>query len=211
MIDNVKKQYQDAYIMHGNSLEAVFIPKGRQLERFSSLLTYVKKEPFSILDYGCGLGQMADYIKEKFPQADYSGVDIVEEFILENKSKYDFGKFEIISDCYDVKDNYDVIAAAGVFNLLYVNDKAQHQKIIYDNLRHLFSKTNDLLSVNFMTDQVDFIQEGAFHQNISELYDFAKKNLTKRVAIDESYMPYEFTFHFFKDQTILRPDNIYNS
>ena len=209
MIDNVKKQYQDAYIKHGNSLEAVFIPKGRQLERFSSLLTYVKKESFSILDYGCGLGQMADYVKQKFPQADYSGVDIVEDFILENKSKYDFGKFEIISDCYDVKDNYDVIAAAGVFNLLYVKDKAQHQKIIYDNLSHLFSKTNDLLSVNFMTDQVDFIQDGAFHQNVNKLYDFAKKNLTKRVAIDESYMPYEFTFHFFKGQSIQRPDNVY--
>ena len=60
-----------------------------------------------------------------------------------------------------------------------------------------------------MTDQVDFIQEGAFHQNVLELYEFAKEKLTKRVAVDESYMPYEFTFHFFKDEEILKPDNIY--
>lgn len=211
MIEKVKKQYQEAFDKHGNSLDAVFIPKGRQIERFESLLTYVRRETFSILDYGCGLGQMSDYVREKFPQADYLGVDIVEDFISENNSKYDFGKFEIINDCYCVKDNYDVIAAAGVFNILYVKDKTEHQKIVYDNLSHLFSKANDLLSVNFMTDQVDFIQEGAFHQNVSDLYDFAKENLTKRVVLDESYMPYEFTFHFFKDQTIVRPDNIYNS
>ena len=160
---------------------------------------------------GKRLGQMADYVKKEFPNADYSGVDIIKDFISENRVKYDFGKFDVINDCYDVKDNYDVVAAAGVFNLLYVKDKKKHQQIVYDNLIHLFSKATDLLSVNFMTDQVDFIQEGAFHQNVSELYDFAKKNLTKRVVIDESYMPYEFTCHFFKDQTILRPDNIYNS
>lgn len=209
MIDKVKRQYQEAYNEHGNSLDAVFIPKGRQLERFSSLLTYVKKESFSILDYGCGLGQMADYVKQKCPQANYSGVDIVEDFISENRKKYGFAKFDVIRDCYDVKDYYNVIAAAGVFNLLYVKDKDEHQQIIYDNLSHLFSKATDLLSVNFMTDQVDFIQDGAFHQNVNELYDFAKNNLTKRVAIDESYMPYEFTFHFFKDQSIERPDNVY--
>jgi trans-aconitate methyltransferase len=210
MIENVKKQYQDAYNRYGNSLDAVFIPKGRQQERFSSLMTYVKKESFSILDYGCGLGQMANYINQQFPKAHYHGVDIIEDFISENNAKYDFGRFEIIRNCYDIKENYDVITAAGVFNLLYVQDIKQHQQIVYDNLIHLFSKTIDILSVNFMTDQVDFIQEGAFHQNISELYDFAKSKLTKRVAVDESYMPYEFTFHFFKDQNILRPDNIYN-
>jgi trans-aconitate methyltransferase len=210
MIENVKKQYQDAYNRHGNSLDAVFIPKGRQLERFSSLMTYVKKESFSILDYGCGLGQMANYINQQFPKAHYLGVDIVEDFISENNATYDFGRFEIIRDCYDITEYYDVITAAGVFNLLYVQDIKQHQQIVYDNLSHLFSKTNDVLSVNFMTDQVDFIQEGAFHQNVNDLYEFAKSKLTKRVALDESYMPYEFTFHFFKDQSILRPDNIYS-
>ena len=210
MIENVKKQYQEAFNRYGNSLDAVFIPKGRQLERFISLLTYVRKESFSILDYGCGLGQMANYIKQTFPKASYHGVDIVEEFISENKAKYDHGNFDIVRDCYDIKENYDVITAAGVFNLLYVQDKMNHQKIVYDNLSHLFSKTNDVLSVNFMTDEVDFIQEGAFHQNVNELYCFAKDKLTKRIAIDESYMPYEFTFHFFKGQNILRPDNIYD-
>ncbi len=210
MIENVKKKYQDAFNRHGNSLDAVFIPKGRQLERFISLLTYVKTESFSILDYGCGLGQMSNYIKQNFPKANYLGVDIVEDFISENNAKYDFGRFEIIKDCYDIKNNYDVITAAGVFNLPYVQDKKKHQQIVYDNLSHLFSKTNDVLSVNFMTDEVDFIQDGAFHQNVMDLYNFTKKNLTKRVVVDESYMPYEFTFHFFKDQNILRPDNIYN-
>lgn len=209
MIENVKKKYQDAFDRHGNSLDAVFIPKGRQLERFISLLTYVKTESFSILDYGCGLGQMSKYIKENFPKSNYLGVDIVEEFISENTSKYDFGRFEIIKDCFDIKNNYDVITAAGVFNLLYVQDQKKHQQIVYDNLSHLFSKSNDVLSVNFMKDEVDFIQEGAFHQNVMDLYNFSKKNLTKRVVVDESYMPYEFTFHFFKDQNILRPDNIY--
>lgn len=209
MMDKVKKQYQDAYDEHGNSLNAVFIPKGRQTERFDSLFTYVNLDQFSVLDYGCGLGQMCPYVKKKYPKAEYSGVDIVEGFISENKSNYSSGNFTTIKDCYDIDDEFDVIVAAGVFNLLYVEDKEEHQQIVYDNLKHLFSKTKNVLSVNLMTDQVDFVQEGAFHQNVMELYDFAKRSMTKRLAIDESYMPYEFTFHFFKNESILRPDNIY--
>lgn len=208
-MDKVKRQYQKAYNKHGNSLQSVFIPKGRQRERFDSLLRYVDAEQFSLLDYGCGLGQLALYIKERFPLASYHGVDIVDEFISENKQNYSETSFSLIKDCFDLDQQYDVIIAAGVFNLLYVENIDEHQKIVFENLKHLFSKTNYILSVNFMTDKVDYIQEGAFHQNVMSLYEFAKSELTKRIALDESYMPYEFTFHFFKDETVLKPDNIY--
>lgn len=207
----VKKIYQDAYAKHGNSIKSILIPKGRQNERFDSLAMYIKDAEVSVLDFGCGLGHLNHYLASKFSNIHYTGTDIVDEFIQENTKNYPKSTFYKISSYKDVTENYDYIIAAGVFNIKYDPDTATHKTIVYDHLKHLLDKTNKVLSVNFMTDQVDFIQEGAYHQNVTELYEYAIQNLSKRVVIDQSYMPYEFTIHIFKDQEIVRPDNIYKS
>jgi len=39
------------------------------------------------------------------------------------------------------------------------------------------------------------------------MYRFVRDNLSRRLTINQSYMPYEFVA--FKDSTIVRPQNIY--
>jgi trans-aconitate methyltransferase len=210
-MDKIIKQYKESFAVHGNSPKAVFWPKGRQKERFVALVkNFNTTKEFSILDYGCGLSHFRLFLKEVFTQkVNYTGVDIVDDFIHENKVNLPNDNFILLTSHIDVTNEYDFIVSSGAFNILYTSSVDSHQKIIYDILSHLFSKTKVALSVNFMTDAVEFIQEGAFHQNVKELYDFASENLTKRLVIDQSYMPYEFTITLYKDQTIIRPENIY--
>ena len=107
--------------------------------------------------------------------------------------------------------SFDYVLISGAFNMSYFEDLEKHKNLVYEILESLFSKTSVYLSVNFMSDQVDFIQEGAYHQNINELLRFVLERLSKRYVLDCSYMPYEFTITVFKDQTIKRPDNIYKN
>ena len=79
----------------------------------------------------------------------------------------------------------------------------EHFKILQHTLFHLFNKTNRYLAINLLNKDVDFIQKGSYHQDVMELYYYAVKNLSKRVVIDQSYMPYEFTIIIYKDQTII--------
>lgn len=210
-MDKIIKQYKESFAEHGNSPKAVFWPKGRQKERFLALVkNFNTQNEFSILDYGCGLAHLRIFLNDIFTQkVNYTGADIVDDFIQENKVNLPNDNFILLTSHADVISEYDFIVSSGAFNMLYTSNVESHQKIIYDILSHLFSKTKVALSVNLMTDAVDFIQEGAFHQNVKELYDFASENLTKRLVIDQSYMPYEFTITLFKDQTIIRPENIY--
>src|SRR5438105_3373243 len=52
--------------------------------RFDQLLRMVPKgEPFSINDYGCGYGALADYLKKHRYQFQYSGFEISEAMAAE--------------------------------------------------------------------------------------------------------------------------------
>ena len=52
-----------------------------QNTRFDQLLKIVETPSFSILDYGCGYGALADYMEQKGFHAEYYGFDILESAI----------------------------------------------------------------------------------------------------------------------------------
>lgn len=206
---NIINIYKQAFESFGDTPNSVLWPKGRQDERFEALTKHIQKNSFSILDFGCGLAHLKPYLDTKFTDFDYIGADIVADFIKNNQEKYPKSEFLKIEKVQDIQQSYDYIVSSGAFNMLYVEDINAHKKIVFDTLKYLFEKTNVLLSVNFMRDEVDFIQQGAYHQNINEIYSFVINNLSKRLVIDTSYMPYEYTITIFKQQEITRPDNMY--
>ena len=59
-----------------------------------------------------------------------------------------------------------------------------------------------------MTDRVDFVQPQALHMNIETIVDFMRQNMSPRLRVDESYMPYEFTLVVLGLRNC-SPDNVY--
>ena len=140
----------------------------------------------------------------------YTGCDIVNDFIVHNSKKFKQSTF-INSTNQKISLNYDYTVVSGAFNILYFEDEVEHKKVVFETIKMLFKQTNKILSINFMTDQVDFKSPNAYHQNVKELYDFCYENITKRLNLDQTYMPYEFTITLFCDQEILIPVNTYNT
>lgn len=207
---HIKKLYSESYKEHGDSPYAVQWPKGRQTERFDALCMNIKtSKHFSILDFGCGLAHLNDYLGTKFNSYDYAGVDLVDEFVQAGKKKYPNATFWSTDEFMTKTDRYDYVVASGTFNIMYEKNPVNNKKFIFDSLKNLFDRANVSFAFNFMTDQVDFMQEGAFHINPIELYEYCRLNLSKRIMLNQSYMPYEFNLIVWKDDTILRPDNMY--
>lgn len=215
MSDHLKKimgMYRETLGEHGDTPSAVMWPKGRQEERFRALTRYInRKDSSSLLDFGCGLAHLKPYLNEHYPHCDYSGADILSDFIDIAQKKYTDNQFYLLNSSKDLADNFDYIVASGVFNIRYFENYNQNRDYIFSTLKDLLSRSNKFLSVNFMTDQVDFQQEGSWHQNFDELYDFLSKECSSRLVLDQSYMPYEYTVTVWKDVTIQRPENIYGS
>jgi hypothetical protein len=209
---HILDMYEDAFRRHGDSPHAVLWPKGRQEERFHALTRNIRETgDVSLLDYGCGLAHLKQFLDGRFRNVQYSGADAVASFVETCKQKYPCSHFQRLQSPGELKGNYDYIVSSGVFNILYTPEPIAHRDIVFGMLTQLFERTNIYLSVNFMTDVVDFRQPDTYHQNVAELYTFVFEKLSRRLVLDQSYMPYEYTITVWKDQTIGRPENLYGN
>jgi SAM-dependent methyltransferase len=207
--EDIIKAYHDAFRIHGDSPSAVLWPKGRQDLRFRALVQHVSIEsPCSILDYGCGLGHLKDYLQTHGYQARYLGADIAQEFVAAATQKYPDASFSLIKGNGDVGIDVDHVVASGTFNIVE-GDRDTYWNSVKEILARLFRHCRTSLAVNFMTDQVDFVQESSFHVAPSSVIEFVKHSLSRRYTLDHSYLPYEFTVVAYKEQRILRPGNTY--
>jgi SAM-dependent methyltransferase len=205
----VIEEYQRAFAEHGNSPAAVLVPKGRQHLRYDALTSHFKRDGFSVLDYGCGLAHLKAYLDERFGEYHYRGADIVPEFVDEVRSKHPDAQVALIGSHEDLIEPVDHVVISGTFNLVGGESAEAYMARVQNALIHLFDLCRVSLSVDFMTDRVDFMQPGAHHVNVEAMYSFFGEKLSRRLRVDQSYMPYEFAIVAFKDNSIVRPQNIY--
>jgi len=206
---SIAQHYRDALAANGDTPAAVLWPKGRQDLRFDALTRHLPPEDFSLLDYGCGLAHLRTYLDRRFNRFRYTGTDMLPEFIALARAKHPDAYFALAASPAEISGEHDHIVMSGVFNMLYVDDAEAHKRVVWEALETLFARARKTMAVNFMTDQVDFRQPGAFHLDPRELVEFARKRLSRRLLIDQSYMPFEYTMVVWKDDAIRRPDMVF--
>jgi SAM-dependent methyltransferase len=210
-VGSMVELYQQAFREHGDSPASVLWPRGRQELRFEALSKHIKDGRFSVLDFGCGLGHLKDFLEQRFDDVQYYGADLVPEFISSIESKSPGVHVKLISSFEDLSDSVDHVMISGTFNIIAGEDAQSYLESVKKTLIYLFSLCRVSLSVNFMTDRVDFQQPGAHHVNVQDMYCFLSENLSRRLLVDQSYMPYEFTCTVIKDDEVVRPDNIFRA
>jgi SAM-dependent methyltransferase len=206
---NLIEQYRTAFAVHGDCPAGVMWPRGRQILRFDALTQHFSGDSFSVLDYGCGLGHLKEYLDQRFSKYDYHGVDLVPEFVNTVTAKCSDAKVHLIKSYKEVSTPIDHVVISGVFNIIDDINRAAYVEQVHSTLEHLFGLARVSLAVNFMTDRVDFMQPDALHMNVEVMTNFIRRKLSPRLRVDESYMPYEFTLVILKNSEIIRPDNIY--
>ena len=207
------KLYKSEFQKYGDSPHSILTPKGRNKMRYSVLNDFISNDTTSLLDYGCGLGYLYQYLKDNSYDIKYEGMDIVDDFILACKDKYPEIKdsFKLINPKSKINRNYDITFASGVFNLLESEDTHESLERAYKRIKELFDITDKFLICDFPSPYVDFIQKDAQHFKIENLLSFCIKNLSRKFIIRHDVLPFEFTLILWKNDTILKPQNIYET
>ena len=209
--EKIKLMYGDSYRRHGDSPASLLTPKGRSELRFRAIDPFVQGPDItSVLDYGCGLGYLFEYLQNERRKVSYCGMDVMPEFVDACIKKCPSGAtFESIDPNASIGGHYDVVFSSGVFNLQTHADVNESKAYAFDRLKQLFASASQVLVCDFLSPFVDFRQPDGQHFTIEEISEFCFLNLGRRFVIRHDLLPYEFTLIVWKDSEIKRPENIY--
>ena len=182
--------------------------KVTQYVRFDLLSRLFRHEdeehPFSVHEIGSGLAHFYEFLKERTRyKVDYSGSEVVEEFIRHTADKYPFLNISHRDIAEHVpEDRYDYLVLSGTFNPIQDIEKDRWTSFREKMVVNMFKMAKKGIGINFLTGYSDFCDEGLYYCDPKELYDFIQKNLSRYFIIDNSYPLYEFTALIYKEEFI---------
>jgi SAM-dependent methyltransferase len=168
-----------------------------QLERFRILSDIGNLNKCSVLDVGCGLGGLFNYLNKKNLDVNYTGVDINENMIKTAKKNYPDAKFY----CEDIcshnsilgKKSFDYVFLSGALNLSEDN----HENNIERILKKIFSISDKGIAVNFLSIYSDYITPGEYYSNPENVLKLGF-SLSKKIVLRHDYMPHDFSLYIYK-------------
>jgi SAM-dependent methyltransferase len=201
-LDHVKSYFDKRIQEHGAS------PRGSdwnsetaQNTRFDQLLKVVERQSFSLLDYGCGSGALANYLELKGYDVDYYGYDILESAIEtarkahENKPRRSFFTDKLqLPVC-------DYIVASGIFNFRGEQSFETWTEYVLGILNEFNRLSQHGFASNFLTkySDADKMRADLYYADPLFLFDYCKRNFSKNVALLHDYRLYDFTLIVRKD------------
>ena len=172
--------------------------KGRQPIRFEALSQIGDLNNSSILDVGCGFGDLYGFLIKKGLTIKYTGHDINPELIKIAREVYPDAHFAVKDiEEEEIEDRFDWVFESGVFNF-----KSSHsERFVQNMLRSMFELCRKGVAADFVSSYVDFEDKDAYYASPEEIFAFCK-TLSRRVVIRHDYMPFEFCMYIYKDDSI---------
>lgn len=203
--DRIKARYEGCLEQHtADSPEAVhWTDEERMRLRYDILKDIGELEGKTILDFGCGTGLFLDYLNVQNISCEYHGWDISEKMIESAKERHPDATFEckdvLKEDVSEYTGEFDYIFISGVFHIKTDSNAASHQEWMYSILEEIWPLCTQGLSVNFMTEHIDWMDDDLYYCEIGELIDFCVENLDRWVTVRRDYELWEHTLYVYKN------------
>jgi ubiquinone/menaquinone biosynthesis C-methylase UbiE len=189
--------YNDRYDLYGNNLKTVgWGTSEDQILRFEMLFRGLNPKGKTILDVGCGLGDLIDYLDNVTGgDFNYIGVDIAEKLISSAKETYSRPnvKFYAGDVSLDILNPVDISVLSGALSFKTTGI----EKYAYETMKRMFELSKEVACLNFLSKYVDFETEKNQHYSPEIMFSKAKE-FSKRVVIYHDYPLYEFTIQLLK-------------
>lgn len=185
---NMENATNDYEVLGWESREA-------QYARFAALKDNVDMQGLKLLDVGCGLGNLLEYLTQQGVDVKYTGVDILPEMIEMANKKGLNGKFictDVFTDAAFKTDSFDVVYASGIFNLNLGNNK----EFLLSALEHFFRLSKKYVCFNLLHYKSPNKEDTYFYFSPDEAVEIIRKaSAEKDISIDiaEDYLKNDFT------------------
>jgi SAM-dependent methyltransferase len=195
--ETIKRYNQRLEEFGYNPLSLGWGEKNRANLRFEILLSQWDFNRANILDFGCGFGDLHNYMKNSgIIDFSYTGVDINENLIKKGLEVYP-GLNLINADWLESapEDTFDYILSSGVFN-----HKLEDNFEFITKAMQLFNRLSKKgFALNFLSDKVEFEYDYTYHASPSKILEMGYL-FSNKIVLRNDYMPYEFTLFVNKQE-----------
>lgn len=179
----------------GDSAGAVHWTELSQRYRFKVLTEIGDLETAKVLDYGCGKGDLFQYLLESGFRGSYTGYDINPELLDLAKTKFPAARFEQRDLEQDtVAERFDYVMISGLFN----NRISDNQGVMRSLLPCCFALAERGMAFNAISTYVNFREPEMFYASPEETFRFCMTELSPSVTLRHDNIPYNFTVYVYR-------------
>jgi len=168
--------------------------KESQQARFDAVLSQGNLDGKTVLDVGCGFGDLADSLQVKAPTALYTGYDINPQFIEVCRSKAPERAFELRNILTNPPETpFDVVVSVGPINI----ELGHNEDLVREMLRAMYKSCTQHCVMSMASSEYRGSDRGFHYYDPVEILDFAL-SLTKSVMLKHDYLPHDFSIFMFR-------------
>ncbi|MBI9105944.1 MAG: class I SAM-dependent methyltransferase [Spirochaetales bacterium] len=196
-IDVLKKHYEPRLEKFSDNSKVLdWENEDAQYKRFIAMTDNLDLSGRSILDVGCGCGDLSAWLKKQNIDADYSGVDILEQMVLRAKNSYP-GVVFYCADIFDsefnceselCRESFDVTFASGIFNL----NAGNNEKFLRKAVPVLASMSNEAFVFNLLDPSSPDKDNNYFYFEPDEAIALASV-YAKKIELIQGYLDNDYT------------------
>jgi trans-aconitate methyltransferase len=192
--ERLQKFYKEALAIFGDhdARSVHWSSEEGQHTRFLVLSQVANLSHRSVLDVGCGLGDFYKFFIDQKIDVDYTGIDIIADFIARAKERFPDGHFEC-KDITAVTETYDVVLASGALSFKVTGSLAYHFSVI----KKMYDAAKIAVAFNMLNRATHVDDDVYAAYNPTEVVDFCK-TFCPRVEIITDYLPQDFTIYLYK-------------
>ena len=164
--------------------------------RFAVLADNVPLDGRTLLDVGCGLGDLLTYLKGREISADYCGVDLLGEMIESAQSRNPDGRF-VCGDIFHAERNGEALGANELFDVVFCSgmlnlDLGNNHDFLPNALKRMMELASRHMVVNLLHTRTEKKYPHCTYYDPDSVLKILKP-ITADVRLIDDYLPNDFT------------------
>lgn len=202
--ENVRARYGERFRTYGYHPKTLGWFKNCQWVRFEAAFEGLHEQDFdSVLDVGCGFGDLLRYLRNRGWAGQYIGIDLVPELVETARSlaMRDPAATFLCGDMDScaLDQPVDMAVSIGVFNHKLREDNIE---FVREAIGTMWRLTRRAVVCDFLSTSSEPAkrQDHLYYANPAEIFLLASR-FSRRVAIHHAYMPFEFQVKIWHDES----------
>jgi SAM-dependent methyltransferase len=166
-----------------------------QARRFAVFAEIGNLKGASVLDVGCGLGDLYGWMRKKRLDVRYTGIDVTPGMVKLARQQFPAVQFRV-QELLDVSlriAKHDYVLSSGIFT----HRNRASFKFLTAAIERMFELSKLAVGFNCLSAWAETKEPGEFHADPLKVLSFCRK-LTPRVVLRHDYHPRDFTVYLYR-------------